>query len=218
MSVSDASPALASIHRRRLFALLCEAPHDAHQLSAAIGLHVTTVRFHLDVLQRAGLVSSRSQPRTTVGRPRTVYSAASPPEQPDGYQMLTRLLATHLADTPEERAERSERAGAAWAAEVAADREESAESTSEGAVNAVNGLFKDLGFDPELAGDRAHRRIDLHACPFRATAQANPEVVCSLHRGLLQGFLARMAAPPMNVELRPFVEPSLCVAHLNPVG
>jgi predicted ArsR family transcriptional regulator len=216
MSVSDASPALASIHRRRLFALLCEAPHDAHQLAAATGLHVTTVRFHLEVLQRAGLVSSRPQPRTTAGRPRTVYSATTSPEQRGGYPMLTRLLATHLADTPDERAERAERAGTAWSAEVATDREKPAESTSEGAVNAVNELFKNLGFDPELAADRAHRRIDLHACPFRATARANPEVVCSLHLGLLKGFLARMSAPPMTVELRPFVEPSLCVAYLSP--
>jgi predicted ArsR family transcriptional regulator len=217
MSISDASRALASVPRRRLFALLCEAPHDAHQLAAATGLHVTTVRFHLEVLHRAGLVSSRPQPRTTAGRPRTVYSATTSPEQPDGYQTLTRLLATHLADTPEKRAERAERAGTAWSAEVAADREKPAESTSEGAVNAVNGLFKDLGFDPELAGTRAHRRIDLHACPFRATARANPEVVCSLHLGLLQGFLAQITAPPMTVELRPFVEPSLCAAHLSPI-
>jgi predicted ArsR family transcriptional regulator len=82
----------------------------------------------------------------------------------------------------------------------------------------VTRLFAELGFDPELGGDEAGRQIRLHACPFRDAARANPEVVCSIHLGLLRGTLARLGAPPTTAQLLPFVEPELCVAQLTPAG
>ncbi len=205
--------------RRRLLELLRsgEAPRDAHELAAATGLHVTTVRFHLDLLRRAGLVSGRSQPRATVGRPRTVYSPVSR-AAPDGYPTLTRLLAAHLADTPEARAARAERAGMAWAAELMTDANRPSEVGAEQAARAVTALFAEMGFDPELVNDEASRQMRLRACPFRAAARASPEVVCSVHLGLLRGILSQLGAPPTSTRLLPFVEPELCVAHLAPVG
>src|SRR4051794_15318332 len=95
-SPTTAQSALASPPRRRLLELLRSAgePQDAHQLAAATGLHVSTVRFHLDMLRQAGLVVARSQPRATAGRPRTVYSPLTSPV-PDSSWTLLRLLATH---------------------------------------------------------------------------------------------------------------------------
>jgi predicted ArsR family transcriptional regulator len=40
-------------------------------------------------------------------------------------------------------------------------------------------------------------------------------VICALHLGLMRGALARMRAPVSVDRLDPFVEPSLCVAHLS---
>lgn len=217
----DGAPAaapLASPQRRRLYELLRtgETPRDAQELAGATGLHVTTVRFHLDVLLRAGLVASRSQPRATAGRPRTIYTAVS--REPGGYPALTRLLAAHLADTPEERAVRAEQAGATWAAELTTEAAPSSEVDAEEAARVVTRMFAELGFDPELAGDQADRQIRLRACPFRAAARANPEVVCSVHLGLLRGTLTRLGAPPTTTRLLPFVEPELCLAQLTPAG
>jgi predicted ArsR family transcriptional regulator len=214
-----APAALASPQRRRLLELLraSEAPRDARELAAATGLHVTTVRFHLDVLRRAGLVESRSQPRATAGRPRTVYTAVSYRE-PGGYPALTRLLAAHLADTPEARAVRAEQAGVTWAAELMAEAGAPAGVDAEQAARAVTGMFAELGFDPEMGGEQADRQIRLRACPFRAAARANPEVVCSVHLGLLRGTLTRLGAPPTTARLLPFVEPELCLAQLTPAG
>ena len=45
-----------------------------------------------------------------------------------------------------------------------------------------------LGFDPEnvhLPGNRADMAF-LH-CPFRELAEAYPELVCNLHRGICEG-------------------------------
>jgi predicted ArsR family transcriptional regulator len=212
--------ALASGQRRRLLELLRagEAARDAQELAAATGLHVTTVRFHLDLLRRAGLVHSRSQPRGTPGRPRTVYTAVDQAES-GGYPALTRLLAAHLADTPEARAGRAEQAGLDWAAELTAEAAaQPARIGPQEAAATVAGLFAEMGFDPELVGDEADRQIRLHACPFRDAARANPEVVCSVHLGLLRGTLARLGAPPTITRLLPFVEPDLCVAQLTPAG
>ena len=211
--------ALASRQRRRLLELLRagEAPRDVQELAAATGLHVTTVRFHLDLLRRAGLVDSRSQPRGTRGRPRTVYTAVDHAEA-GGYPALTRLLAAHLADTAEARIVRAERAGMDWAAELTAEAGQPPQVSAQDAARTVTGLFADLGFDPELVDDEAHCQIRLHACPFRDAARAHPEVVCSVHLGLLRGTLTRLGAPPTTARLLPFVEPELCLAQLTPAG
>jgi len=80
------SSALSAPSRRRLLALLhdSDAPCTASQLAQQAGLHVTTVRFHLDVLRQAGLVESRTQPRASIGRPRIVYSAGTRRRRADG--------------------------------------------------------------------------------------------------------------------------------------
>src|SRR2546423_8994937 len=62
---------LAVPSRRRLLEALRGAndPLDLVALATASGLHPNTVRFHLDVLARAGLVQERRQRRATRGRP-----------------------------------------------------------------------------------------------------------------------------------------------------
>jgi predicted ArsR family transcriptional regulator len=214
----EAAAALASQQRRRLFELLgaAEAPRDAHELAAATGLHLTTVRYHLDVLRRAGLVDGHSQRRASAGRPRTVYTPVGNRE-PGGYPMLVRMLAIQLADTPEKRAVRAEKAGVDWAAALIADADRAPAGEAEEAARVVTEIFADLGFDPELAGDGTGRQIRLRACPFRTAARANPEVVCSVHRGLLRGTLDRLGNSGTSVRLLPFVEPDLCLAHLSTV-
>ncbi|HST64020.1 MAG TPA: helix-turn-helix domain-containing protein [Mycobacteriales bacterium] len=216
---TGAREALASPPRRRLLDLLRTGgtPRDAQELAAATGLHVSTVRFHLDVLRRAGLVMARSERRATPGRPRSVYAAVSTSET-GGYPALTRLLAAHLAETPEAGAARAEQAGVAWATELIPEADRLAGVDAEQAARVVTGMFAELDFDPELAGDATDRQIRLRACPFRTAARANPGVVCSVHLGLLRGTLARLGAPPTTVRLLPFVEPELCLAQLTPAG
>lgn len=76
---ADVHAALSSPTRRRLLALLRadDAARDAHDLAQVVGLHLTTVRFHLEVLRRAGLLGRSSSPQAGAGRPRTVYAAVS---------------------------------------------------------------------------------------------------------------------------------------------
>ena len=45
----------------------------------------------------------------------------------------------------------------------------------------------ELGFDPALAEDGGVVTMAFTRCPFRELAEAFPEVVCPLHRGLVEG-------------------------------
>ena len=217
---ADVHAALASPVRRRLLKTLRNAASglDAHELAEEVGLHLTTVRFHLEMLRRAGLLERRSQPSAGAGRPRTVYTPAHQvaAEGDVGYQGLARLLAAHLSNTSEERAARAERAGIAWADDVLSAPAATNHTVDE-AAQQINALFADMGFEPELATIGDTRQIALHACPFRPLAREHPEVICSVHLGLLRGSLTRLGVAA-DSQLRPFVEPELCIAQLAPVG
>ena len=79
----NAAALLASPVRRRLVDALANADtgattpgFTAAELGAQVGLHVTTVRFHLDQLVAAGLVESAVRREGGAGRPRKVYALA----------------------------------------------------------------------------------------------------------------------------------------------
>ncbi len=192
---------------------------DASELAERIGLHVTTVRFHLDALCDDGAIARTRIAPHGVGRPRTGYVAVQ--DRLD-YQSLAEILALELGDTAPTRRRRAERAGRRWAARIEpnSSREtpvtqgvpETGESIDRRAAMIAD-VFDRMGFAPELnrtAGER-QQTIRLHACPVRDLARAHPEVGCALHLGLLQGLLA---APAVQAELEPFVEPELCIAKV----
>lgn len=213
----DPHAALASPTRRRLLELLRagDSPRDVHDLAQATGLHRTTVRFHLEMLQRAGLVRGQPCPRSGVGRPRTVYAPVSRggAGHSDAYRRLAGLLAAHLGPTAEARAFRAEQAGVDWATHlvpaVTADR-----PSPHAAARQVGALFTEMGFEPDLTTEGHDLQIRLLACPFREVAREQPEVVCAMHLGLLRGSLAQLGVTAPSW-LRPFVEPELCLAGLS---
>lgn len=195
---------------------------DAPELAACMGLHVTTVRFHLDALCDEGTVTRTRITRSGVGRPRTGYIAVR--DRLD-YQSLAEVLAPELGDTTQMRRRRAQRAGRRWAARMAASAPREALVTQgvpddaesiDGRAAMIADVFDRMGFAPELSRDTGERQraIRLHACPVRDLARAHPEVGCAVHLGLLQGLLMRPARAAVHAELEPFVEPELCVAKV----
>lgn len=193
---------------------------DAAEIATQIGLHVTTVRFHLDALCDEGAVVRTRLPRSGAGRPRTGYVAV---EERLDYRVLAEVLAMELGRTQETRRERAERAGRRWANQMAAVFTADAGTARNGADHAVDRLavaaskvFARMGFAPELLTPKRSRAkrervIMLHACPIRELARSHPEVGCGLHRGVLAGLVRDTG---MSAELEPFVEPELCLARL----
>ncbi len=215
----DAKDPAASKPRRRLLKLLrrSDTPLDVYQLADTTGLHITTIRFHLDVLAKAGQVTVQKTPRTTPGRPRTVYTARTEEAPPNGYRPLAALLAANLGPTPRTRRRRAEKVGRDWATTLIPTADGVA--TPDEAAHRIVDLFVEMNFDPELADpapDTGEREIRLRACPYREVAREHPDVVCAIHLGLLRGALTQLGKPPTTGRLMPFVKPHLCLAYLSP--
>jgi predicted ArsR family transcriptional regulator len=163
-------------------------PLSAHELAERLGLHANTVRLHLERLREAGLVEVEPVHRGTVGRPQHAYSLApgSPGLgfDPPSYTLLAGLLAT-LAERVGADADDAAAAGHAWGLEAGK------RTRSKSCVKALFGEMDRLGFDPEaeaLPGGALDIAF-LH-CPFRELAEAYPELVCNLHRGITEGVVA----------------------------
>ncbi|MET8877936.1 transcriptional regulator [Nocardia sp. NPDC004604] len=202
--------------RRRLLAILRGAsePLDAQELARITGQHVTTVRFHLDVLTRESLVRQFQQPPRGRGRPRIGYSAV---QRSVGYQELAQVLADQLGPDPRRRSEAAVAAGRAWGAKL--DAGDHAVESLEDAKDVTITLLSELGFAPErdpAAETNDQVLIRLTACPLRELARTHSEVVCGVHLGLIKEVLDRNGARgEVNVRLHPFVEPELCLVRLE---
>lgn len=206
--------ALAVRSRRRLLEVLQSAgePMGIAALAAAVGLHVTTARAHLQVLEQAALVRRAADRSGRMGRPRQLYVAAGAAEVNEGYRQLAAALAGALAAAPAAGADWAERAGRQWARDVLPVAER---LSWEQAACRLAGLFEWLGFAPRVIDDAGCRHLELDGCPFRDLARAYPQVVCTVHRGLLLGALERLGSPGAHqARLRPFVGPELCITDL----
>ncbi|MGH3470933.1 MAG: helix-turn-helix transcriptional regulator [Nocardioidaceae bacterium] len=215
--------AMASPVRRRIISLLEQAAAgpgpaavDAHELAARLGLHVTTIRFHLGVLERAGLVSAVPARRSTAGRRRLVFSVSGSSEpaavRRTPYLVLSALLAQRLGRSASARRIKALQIGADWGRALPVSTVP-AQSGGQ-AVESLSAALDQLGFGPSLDSGEHQFRLELHECPFRELAREHPEVVCSMHLGLMQGLLERSGWPGMDMSLESFVEPDLCLAHL----
>ncbi|HET8779090.1 MAG TPA: transcriptional regulator, partial [Agromyces sp.] len=72
-------------------------------------------------------------------------------------------------------------------------------------------VLDDLGFEPVPVDEST---IELRACPFRTSAREHPQVVCSVHRGLVEEILEQRG-PDRHPKLLPFVEPELCLITMS---
>lgn len=209
--------ALAGASRVRLLRVLQHAdrPLTAQALAEETGLHLSTVRAHLGVLIEADLVDTEPEERRTPGRPRLLYRARpdGPATEVGDYRLLAEILAGYLAGTAPDSGEQARAAGRVWGSYLVEDPPPHVQLTVEQTLARVVDMLAPFGFDPEVgAGETG---ILLRRCPFLDVARRHPDVVCSLHLGMLEGALDALGGVLTAQRLEPFVEPSLCVAHLR---
>lgn len=201
------------------YAIYLELARSSRPLATAdiaegLGLHPNTVRPHLERMRDVGLLEVGAHVSTGVGRPHHVYwlapDAPSLGLEPPTFPMLARML-VRLAEV----------AGAdgADAAEVGrtqgeADAADHAEAPS--CLEALLDNLDRLGFDPVVDGtdDGETAVIAFTHCPFRELAEAHPELVCSLHRGMVEGFVAAMGDATMD-DFHPLVHRKPCQVALT---
>lgn len=192
-----------------------DAPLTVRQIAGQLGLHSNTVRFHLTQLMRADLVCETQSDPSGPGRPRMVYSRAPETggEPQGGYQLLAEILAGHLAATSPDPAAAATAAGQEWGRHLADRPAPFSRPTAAQATEQITTILDRLGFAPEIQGEG--RRVLLNTCPFRTVADHRPDIVCSIHLGLMRGALAEMGAGVQVTELTPAHAPQPCVADLT---
>jgi predicted ArsR family transcriptional regulator len=163
---------------------------SAQELADRLGVHANTVRLHLERLRDVGLVDAEAVHRGTVGRPQHLYFlAADAPGlgfDPPAHALLAGLLAAlaeRVGADPQDAAD----TGHAWGVEAAK------RTRSRSCLQALEAELDRLGFEPAFGpGDGTSEgtaRIEFLHCPFRELAEAYPELVCNLHRGLCAGLV-----------------------------
>lgn len=207
------------------------------EIAERTGLHPNTARFHLDTLADEGLAERATQGHGGPGRPRIVYRAAAPAGSPVGrrsYQLLAQMLTGLVTQALPHPAQAAVDAGEAWGRYLAETPAPDQRIDSGEAVRRLTRVLAEAGFAPGPVRDAAAGDgtadgssdssadtltdpvIPLRHCPFREVAEDHRDVVCSLHLGLMRGTLKEVRAPLDVDRLEPFVEPSLCLAHLTP--
>ena len=164
------------------------APLATAQIAEHLDLHPNTVRPHLERMRDVGLLEVITEARGAVGRPQHRYSLAPDAPalgfEPPAFPVLARML-LRLASSAALPAADAVEAGRDQG-QVAADRLDRTVPCEE----ALAAELATLGFDPESASDEQGTSIAFTRCPFRELAEANPELVCGLHRGLVEGFVS----------------------------
>jgi predicted ArsR family transcriptional regulator len=218
-TVADTSSPALGESRARVLDLLRVAggPLSVQEVAARSGLHVNTARFHLDGLVDAGLAERAIEGRGQPGRPRAMYQADAAGDQVGrrSYQLLAQMLTSLVADVVPRTEHAAVEAGRAWGGYLAERPAPSQRVDAADGIRRLSAVLASAGFAPGVVADLADPVIPLRHCPFREIAREHPEVVCSLHLGLMQGVLTEVRAPVVADRLDPFVEPSLCLAHLK---
>jgi predicted ArsR family transcriptional regulator len=162
------------------------SPRTTAEVAEMLDLHPNTVRPHLERMRDVGLLVVGTESRGEVGRPQHRWSLA--PDAPSlGLEPpATPLLASMLADvatlagaSPEDARDAGEAQGRAAASGV-----------DDGAcLDALVAELDRLGFDPAVAADDGQATVAFTRCPFAEFASTNPQLVCNLHRGMVEGFV-----------------------------
>ena len=215
---ADAAPRLGRSRAEVLDLLRTAAgPIGVREAAAQTGLHVNTARFHLDALVAAGLATRVRQPRAVPGRPSTAYRAVEGTGATGErrYRLLAEMLTSLIMGVLAEPGQAAAQAGREWGRYLTEQPAPYQRLTAAAASAALTATLEQIGFDPEARPAGTGYQLRLHQCPFREVAEANQEVVCQLHLGLMQGALAQMRAPLAATALQPFAEPGRCLATLE---
>ena len=149
------------------------------ELCDATGLHANTVREHLQRLIDGGYVVAQSERRTTRGRPRTLYSAAT------GAPGSSSPVARDKAKAAAKRGDLLRRMLPAAASELGAE--------ADGQLDALIEHLEESGFEPIV--DDEQLTLDLSPCPHAAAHADDRPLLCQVHLGLMQGVLAEAGGP-----------------------
>jgi predicted ArsR family transcriptional regulator len=185
-------------------------PLATAEIAATLDLHPNTVRPHLERMRDVGLLTIETEARGTVGRPQHRYSLAPDAPslglEPATFPVLARMLLRVAATS-----------GIGQGDVLDAGREQGESDAARlGDADCLTGLvarLDALGFDPAVAGDDDEVTVAFTHCPFRELAEANPEIVCALHQGLVEGIVDVLGGADVDT-FHPLTDRTPCQVEL----
>lgn len=187
----DVHKALADDTRYRLYRYLRLAGRAVaiRELATRLSLHPNTLRPHLRRLEEVGLVASEPARREAgVGRPHVLYTAIDvAAREGRDYRLLSDILAGLLSTTRQR--DRATELAREWGSYLIG-RAAPKPGARLAALAVLQEAMAEAGFDPRFRRRGATRvEIALRDCPFRELLDEHRELVCAVHRGLLEGML-----------------------------
>jgi predicted ArsR family transcriptional regulator len=182
-AVEAQARALGDSTRHAIFRFVDDAarPVGVAEMTDHFGLNHNAIRQHLAKLRDAGLVVEEVATPSGPGRPALLYrtnpGAAGRWESHSPYEQLSALLIDVLKTGEDPRS----------VGRAAGRRLAKAASGEPDRVRLLETLTRRLGFEPRTVARRGGVEVVLDRCPFVASAQTAPEIVCELHRGLAEG-------------------------------
>lgn len=205
--------ALADDTRFRLYRhlRLVGRPVSVREMSTRLSLHPNTLRPHLRRLEEAGLVAHQVRKTPGVGRPQTLYRSVEPAgEEGRDFRLLAEMLCGLLSTKRD--IERATGLAREWGRYLVTQGgpKPGVRLPARQNLAALQEAMSRAGFEPRFRRARGSVDVMLRDCPFRDLADDYRDLVCSLHRGLVEGMLSGLK-PGMAVrEFRPFAERGVC--------
>jgi predicted ArsR family transcriptional regulator len=174
------------------------APRHPRNLAVELGMHVNTVRRHLELLESAGKVRRTPEIGGLPGRPRILYARTDEHLERacTGYRFLARAMAAFVAGTHGDPSEAGRSAGEAWGRHLV-DAEPFSRLDPETALSRAYAILDELGYAPSrhlVDADLGLATTTLGQCPFPELAETFPELICSFHLGLIRGASESLSA------------------------
>lgn len=208
----DVLKALGDNTRYAIYLELVRAPSPlaTADIAETLDLHTNTVRPHLERMRDVGLLDVHTASTGGVGRPQHRYAvSASAPRlglEPPLFPSLARMLLRLAAEVGADAADACESGREQGRADARAYGDE------DGAVALFTELDR-LGFDPEVVVEDDSVTLGFSHCPFQDLAESNPDLVCGLHRGMVEGFVDELGDCRVH-EFRTLVDRNACQVDL----
>jgi predicted ArsR family transcriptional regulator len=206
--------ALAEDTRYRLYRYigLAGRPVSVREMSRRLSLHPNTLRPHLRRLEEAGLVSREIRKTAAVGRPQTLYSVREAEhEESRDYRLLAEMLCGMVAGRRD--LEHAQGLARQWGAYLVAQGgpKPGVRLPARRNLAILQEAMARAGFEPRFRREPGDGiEVTMRHCPFRDLADDYRDLVCTLHRGLVEGMVGGLK-PALSVrEFKPFAERGLC--------
>ncbi|HEX5366399.1 MAG TPA: helix-turn-helix domain-containing protein [Acidimicrobiales bacterium] len=234
--------ALGDNTRYAIYLELARSPRPlaTAEVAETLDLHPNTVRPHLERMRDVGLLEVETDARGAVGRPHHRYSLANDAPslglEPATFPVLARMLLRLAANGGlghDEAVDVGREQGGTDAQSLAralglddgegepavpgdaagGDGEPPSRGDPATCVGGLMARLDALGFDPELAGDATEVTVGFAHCPFRELAESNPEIVCALHQGLVEGIVVGLGGAAVD-DFHPLTDRTPCQVDL----